>query len=335
MSFKNSFYFKISLWYFLSVFAVLLIFSFFVYIYTSNYMGEKALGLLRWGLFVSFPVGLLFSLVGIFILRRTLNPLYIIIEHMKTIDADILENVLPEDKALSDELRILVNNYNEMLMRLQKSFDKLRELGVNVSHQLRTPLTILQGEIEVALREERSVPYYKEILESNLEEIRRMISAIEKLLLLGKLKSGVYPLEEEDVSLEELIRNIVNRLKKIIEDRNLVFSIIAPGGIILKSDSFLLENLFMNLIDNAIKHSVEHGKILIKLKKEDGVEVEIRNLFVGKLPDDINKIFDRYYSRGRGGLGLAIVYEIVKVLDGSIDASVCNGNEIAILINLP
>lgn len=350
MSFRNSLYFKISLWYFFSILIVLLAFSLFVYFYVSNYIWQQLderlladaenivdiVSLLKLGLGLLSSFALLLSFGGIFFLRRALNPLYEMVSHMEKTDADILENLIPQEKKLDNEFEVLVENYNAMLMRLRKSFDKLRELGMDISHQLRTPLTILQGEMEVALTQDRPLEYYKEVLESNLEEVKKMITAIEKLLFLGRLKSGVYTWSDQEIILNQLLGQIKKKFELLMQSKNIGCLVESSEDVYLKADPFLLENLYVNLVDNAVKYSVSGGKIGIKIYKEGKWAVsEISNAYSKGLPRDIDKIFDRYYSSGKGGLGLAIVSEIIRIFEGEITVRTLDDNRIVFRVSLP
>ena len=313
--------------------------KFYLQIGASSFKEDQFLRRLRNGLVIVFPLVFLLSILGMYFLRRMLEPLYNLINHMQAVEVDLLDTKLPEAFG-SDELTILIKDYNAMLLRLKDSFAKLKQIGVNISHQLRTPLTILQGEVETILARERQPEEYRETLQSNLDEIRKMIGTIEKLLLLGNLKSGTYLKSKEKLSLNELIFSLLKRFQSQIKRNNLLIDFVPEDDFSIEADLFLLENLMQNLIGNAVQYSAQNSTIVVRLQAfGKKVVCEIINLPRNPLPADVNLLFDRYYSsrpsKMSGGLGLSIAAEIVEMCQGKIMTSLNRDKKLIMRIELP
>ncbi|MBU0502327.1 MAG: HAMP domain-containing sensor histidine kinase [bacterium] len=201
-----------------------------------------------------------------------------------------------------------------------------------VSHQLRTSLTILRGEIETTLVAEREKAEYQSVLKSNLEEIDWMILVVERLLLLGRLRSEGYCGENELFDFETLIQSIFERFKILLQQKKLDFIIKKNGLVQQLADPFLMRNLFMNLIDNAVKYSRSGTTITVLLKNEDdSLVVEISNF----AKEVLSPTFEIEQTDRQVGLGLKIAAKIVEACLGQIRADVGQGNKLIVLVKLP
>ncbi len=227
-----------------------------------------------------------------------------------------------------DEIQKLAETFNTMLDRLERDFNSQRQLFQDLSHELKTPLTILKGEFEVALKKARSLEEYAFILKSALEEINRITSLAENLLLLAKFDSKEVGLDKKRLNLNSLLLNIINSLKGLSELKQIPISFAASDEkVFLNGDENQLKTLFLNILDNAIKYTPQKGKIYISLERDRGLaRVSIKDTGMGINKEEISHIFDRFYrvdkSRNSSGfgLGLSIAKSIAEAHEGKIEA---------------
>jgi signal transduction histidine kinase len=165
------------------------------------------------------PLGLLLATVGGWVLaRRALKPVDEMTQTARRISGEYLAGRLQET-GTGDELDWLAKTLNDMLGRLDDSFRQTRQFSADAAHELQTPLTILKGEIEVALRSPRSPEEYRGVLKSNLEEIDRISSLVEGLLLLARADRGVLRLDLKPVNLQELLAEVGEQMRRLAENQ--------------------------------------------------------------------------------------------------------------------
>ncbi len=293
---------------------------------------------------VSFPILILIILLfGYFIIDKALAPIRMITSKAKKISAENLEEKIGGNLP-NDEIGELAATFDNMISRLKASFDELNQFSADVSHELRTPLTVLQGEVEVALRGERTEKEYKDVLKSNLEEIKRLKNIVETLLFLSKAESGqiIYKIREIDAL--ELIVSVISSLKTFIKEKNIKIDIDGEPEIYIKGDENLLQQLFYNIIQNAIKYNRKNGKIFITIKENDkNVTVSIEDTGFGIKESHLKNIFNRFYridkartrKEGGFGLGLNIVKKIADIHNAEIkvESKINAGTKFTIIFN--
>jgi len=224
-----------------------------------------------------------------------------------------------------------------------KNLEKIkRDFVINVSHELRTPLTAIKGFIET-LEEEVSGgnKNYVEVIKKNTD---RLISTVKDLLLLAELEAKGSKGEIEEVNLNQLIEDVVRLFKAQLMRKGLDFELRLDEGIkVIKGDYFKLEQMLINLIDNAVKYT-ERGKVTLTLKsKEQMVEIIVEDTGIGIPKEHISRIFERFYvvdkSRskklGGTGLGLSIVKHIVHSHQGNISVESALGRGTKFTVTLP
>jgi len=277
---------------------------------------------------IVIPVVLAVANIGGFIIfNKSFSPIILLSNEMKKITAHHLYKRLPDLEG-DDEIATLYKAINDMIARLEKSFEQIKQFSGDASHELRTPLTIMKGEVELALRSERTKEEYQEILVSVLEEIERMTNIVENLLLLAKSEAGEILIDKKEINIKEIVYELCDQLEMFASERNvsLIFNELEDANII--GDKLRLRQVFTNLIVNAIKYNVEGGKVVIKTENSpNGVLVVVEDTGIGIKPEEINKIFDRFYrsdkSRkrevGGAGLGLSICKSIIEAHGGYID----------------
>ncbi|MEJ2699847.1 MAG: histidine kinase dimerization/phospho-acceptor domain-containing protein [Desulfuromonadales bacterium] len=207
---------------------------------------------------------LLISLGGWFLAGRTLAPMVRITRAVRKINAENLNQRLPVGN-IQDEIATLVETFNSMLARLEDSFRKIRQFSADASHELRTPLTILRGETEVALRWAKKPEEFRNMLESNMEEIDRMGRIIENLLTLSKSDAGELPPEVKELSLSDLLQGLYLQAKTLGEAKNITIALRLDVSeeIHIRGDELRLRQMFLNLISNGIKYTPPGGRLEI------------------------------------------------------------------------
>ncbi len=224
-----------------------------------------------------------------------------------------------------------------------KNLEKIKkDFVVNVSHELRTPLTAIKGFVETLDDEvEERHKYYLDIIKKHTD---RLVNIVNDLLLLSELEETKLELNRDDVDLVVLLANVMKMFEQRIRDNGLTFKLETVNrNAIISADSFKLEQMFINLLDNAIKYT-ENGAIKISLTTDAAKAfIEIADTGIGVPRDDINRIFERFYvvdkSRSRKlggtGLGLSIVKHIAILHNGSINVESEPGNGTKFTISLP
>ena len=273
------------------------------------------------------PLGLLLAGVGGWLLaRRALEPVARMTEAAQRIGAEHLAERVEETGA-GDELDHLAKTLNEMLGRLDAAFSQIRQFSASASHELQTPLTILKGELEVALRSPRSVQEYRDVLNSSLEEVDRIAQLVEGLLLLSRAEAGVLKIDQQPVDLAQLLEEVHARLKLLADSRAVELRLGPTEPISILGDRERLRRLLMNLADNAIKYTETGGSVELSLQgNETWAEVLVADTGIGIPQDEQEKIFQPFYRSDEArsqvqngtGLGLCIARSIAVAHDGAI-----------------
>ena len=281
-------------------------------------------GAFKSALSVVIPLALLLTALGAWILASlTMRPVNRLRDAMKNLTRNELDQRLPnsgEDK----EFKELINTYNTMLQRLEASFHQASRFSGDAAHELRTPLTILQGQIEQAINksENRSI---QNDLTHMLEEVSRLAAITRKLLLLSHADAGRLALNPTGIDLTELLNEIVSDAQMLLNDQTLHSAIAADQ--IIQGDAILLQQLFNNLLSNAVRYCPPKGSISIQsITRKNGVTVLFSNACHEIPPEDRARFFDRFYrvdtAHNRNidgnGLGLSLALEIAKAHGGDL-----------------
>ncbi|HEY7319226.1 MAG TPA: ATP-binding protein [Candidatus Binatia bacterium] len=281
------------------------------------------------------------ALGGWFLARRALSPVDAMVEAARRIEAEDLTKRLP---ALSsdDELERLAAVVNDMLARLELSFGAARRFSADAAHELRTPLTILKGEIEVALKSPEVSSEVRQTLVSCLEEVERLNSLVEDLLLMARMEGNALSARPTRVNLAQVVEDVAPALRELAA-RAGNFCVVSPAPPLwIDGYDSLLFRLVFNLAENAIKYTPAGGKIEVTLKHENGAALlEVKDNGPGIPGEALEHIFDRFYRgdparEGSGtGLGLALVRSIVQLHQGQIRASSTVGEGSCFRVTLP
>ena len=247
---------------------------------------------------------------------------------MDNITADSNPAELRGVVAATTEINHLVVSCNNFLVRQDNNLRRAKQFTADVTHELRTPLTILRGETELALRNDRSAEQFREVLESNLEEINRMTFLIEDLLLLSKSDLGEIPLKADSLDFNDLIKELHRKTQLLATDKNIEVQLhCTDEQIVLYADNLRMRQVFLNLLTNAIKYTPDDGTITIDVTATgELVTIAITDTGIGMEEKHLANIFNRFYRinktdnryDGGTGLGLSIVKWIVDAHQGSI-----------------
>ena len=270
---------------------------------------------------VSLTIG-----VGYLMAKKALKPVDKIRKAAVKISSRNLEEYI-DIGARRDELGKLAETFNAMISRLRDAFQRINQFSIDVSHELKTPLTILKGGTEVALRKERDREEYRALLASHLEEIDRMSQIIDDLLLLSKADTGKMQLNVSEIDLKDLILQVYVGMKIFAEKKDVALIVDDLQDTRLKGDELKLRRMLWNIVDNGIKYTHSGGRVEISSASDDGyVRINVRDTGVGIGDEDIKYVFDRFYRADRArkresgtGLGLSISKWIAEAHRGAIE----------------
>jgi heavy metal sensor kinase len=293
-------------------------------------------------LFILAPVALTGSaLGGWFLARRALAPVDAIVEAARRIEAEDLSKRVPVLPA-EDELGRLSAVLNDMLARLERSFGAVRRFGADAAHELRTPLTILKGEIEVTLRSLPARDETQQTLASCLEEVNRLNSVVEDLLLMARMEGNALSALPSRVDLAEVLHDAAPALSELAARAGNQCTVAPAVPLWVEGYESLLFRLVFNLAENAIKFTPSGGTIEVTLVQADGSAVlQVEDNGPGIAPEAQEHIFNRFYRgdpsrEGSGtGLGLALVRAIVELHQGQIHLSSELGKGSCFRVTLP
>lgn len=274
-------------------------------------------------LFVAIAASLA-GLLGWVAVKRGLLPLQTIRQGAAGVTASRLDYRLSVDSC-PVELIGLTDTLNEMLARLEESFTRLKDFSSDLAHELRTPISNLMTETQVALTRARTADEYREVLASNSEEYERLARMIGDMLFLAQADNGLIVPNREPVDLANEVRELFDFFDALAEEKALRLSLAGSGQV--SGDKLMLRRALANLISNAIRHTPKGGSIRVSIKAESGsTTLAVENSGEPIPAEHLPRLFDRFYRadpsrhrRGEGaGLGLAITRSIVRAHGGDI-----------------
>ncbi|WP_049755262.1 sensor histidine kinase [Petrotoga mobilis] len=270
-------------------------------------------------------VMILAGIGGFFYADSSLKPVEKIINTAKNIE----ENNLTERIKVNsqDELGRLASTLNQMISRLEKAFEQQKQFTADVSHDLRTPLSIIQAESSLTLKKDRSIDEYKKSLELILEETSYMSEIIDKLLFLARSDNKTQFYNFTKTNLKSLLEEVIKKVSPLYHNKSLTLQVEKLEELNIRADKDKLKEALINILDNSLKYTDE-GKVTISsVKIGNFAKISIEDTGRGIPKEDLHRIFDRFYrgdkartsSEKSTGLGLAIVKEIVNAHDGRIE----------------
>lgn len=240
------------------------------------------------------------------------------------------------------EFTALIEVFNRMLARLERSFMQASRFSADAAHELKTPLAVLQGELEQGLQQAETGSPLQQTLSSFLEEVRRLSGIVRKLLLLSQADAGQMNLNKESINFSALLTVLVEDLDLLADDLSIQADI-APN-LVVQGDRDLIAQVLQNLTSNAVKYNLSNGWVRIEARQRQGqVQVAVANASNPLSKAERDRIFDRFYrgdpARTRKvdglGLGLSLSQEIVRAHQGTLILDDTFGNQTVFILCLP
>ena len=286
-------------------------------------------------------LAVLAALGGFRITRRAFRPVTQMAETARAIGtgSDLSQRI--ETDGRGDELNQLGDTMNEMLARLQASFEAERQFSSDVSHELRTPIAVIRSQCEFALSGQAGEEEKREAFEAVLKQSERMNSIVSQLLLLSRAENGKFVPEREPVELNVLCETVCEELEAMAAERQAKLAW-NTEELQITGDETLLIRMVNNLVSNAIRYNRPGGSAEVSLRKRGKYAVlTVRDTGIGIRREDLGQIFNRFYRADRSrssegtGLGLSMAAWIARVHGGSIRAESVYGEGSVFTAELP
>src|SRR5271157_5401349 len=242
------------------------------------------------------------------------------------------------------ELAVLASSFNELLSRLDQTFESMRRFVADASHELRTPISVIRGEADVALSQERSSAEYRESLAIILDESRRLSRLVDDLLNLARADAGNVKLQVREFYFNDLLAESCRSVQALAAARSIKLECQCSEDVPFHGDEELLRRLVVNLLDNAIRYTPRGGQVCASLNANGGeLRIQVSDTGAGIPPEAVPHVFERFYrgdqarSRQEGGfgLGLAIVKWIAESHKGEVDLASRPGQGSTFTVTLP
>ncbi len=297
-------------------------------------------------LFLTMALALLcgIGLTGIVLARKAMQPIDRVVMRARVIGESSLAERLPHP-GTQDEIGRLVETLNDMLTRIEHSFEVQRRFTAEASHELRSPLSRLRAELEVTLRRPRSNSEYEEVLRSCLEEVDWLSHLTEDLLTLARLDAGEgREAPDQPVALAPILNEALERLAPEARRRDVTVILEPPPDLTVMVTRGAASVVITNVLENAVKFSTPGAEVTIGVAADDrNAIVAVADTGPGVASDEMTRIFERFY-RGAGarpantpgvGLGLAICQAILRAQGGQISVASTPGGGATFSIRFP
>ena len=305
-------------------------------------------GFFKWLYLLGGLLGLLSMLIsgvaGYVMARRALKPINEITSTARAVAAGDLTRRL-QSEVQDKEIYVLVESLNKMFEDLESSFMAQKRFTADASHELRIPLTILKGEVEVALRHPRSEEDYKHLLKQHLDIIERMQRIVNDLLTLARADAGLLELAQEPVDLSLLLQEVAQHHLILFSENDIELSMDIQDNLEVTGDAGHIERVIFNLLHNAFKYAPAHSTVSLSAHADhDSAIIRIRDEGAGISEEHQARLFDRFYRAdeararnegGGAGLGLAICKRIVDAHSGDLTVQSKLGEGAEFSVRLP
>ena len=316
----------------------------FIQLATKKELDSPYIKQLLYSLAVATPIILIiFLFIANILINKTLSPVKGVIKAVRSISANNLSKRI-ETNNIPSEIKELVATFNTLLCNLENSFREITDFSNNASHELKTPLTVIRGEIEVALKYDRDPAQYREILRDILQESISIQKMLEQLLFLAKKETLSLTTDFHELYLDEILTDTSLQLEKFSKTKEINLELREITPLTLYANVTLLKIAIINILRNAIIYSKNHSTIttLMREDKENYI-VSIQDQGYGIDKEDLPFLFDRFYradkSRSRKdagvGLGLAIVKMILDIHHYDIEIQSTKGVGTTVNIKIP
>ena len=267
------------------------------------------------------------------IIKSIIEPINQLNKNAKRVNIDNFKSSLEKPKH-NDEIALLTDSFNEMIARLNSGVERLKKANDTIAHELKTPISIMQTEIELALSKSRENKEYRASLKNIFTQLGALNSLVQTLLLLSRYSKKEIEQNLQECDFNETLITVVDSLTTLAETKEITVDIKTFQKARKRSNCMLVNTIMRNIIENAIKYSNKGGKIEIELySKEETVIFSVKDWGVGVKSSDIPKITEQFFkvnhnSNKSYGLGLSIVKEALNLLDAkmSIASSIGKGS---------
>ena len=292
------------------------------------------------------PLGILCgSLMGWFLAGHALTPVKEVARAAQRISGSNLSLRIPS-RGAGDELDYLIETFNRMIERLEKSFQQIRQFSTDVSHELRTPITAIRGQLEVALFTAETAEQYREAMLNALQDTERLSQIVRALLLLSQAESGQVALQKTTLDLSAVVRDLAEQFEIPADGARVRLSTDVPPECPIQADRIQIERMISNLLSNAIKFTPPGGEVRVAVRcHPEQVDIVVEDTGPGIPAEHLPHIFERFYrvpeqvssaSPEKGlGLGLSFVAWIAKAHGGTVEVESAPGQGSRFVVALP
>jgi two-component system heavy metal sensor histidine kinase CusS len=297
----------------------------------------------RWFWVILLASSVLFPLAGYRIARHGIRPVEEIAATARRITSTNLRERIGA-AGYPSELASLAGTFNQMLERLEESFERISRFSADIAHDLRTPVNNIRGEAEVALARARTVDEYRDVLESSLEEAVRLSELIGDLLFLARAESPLTELHREKVNIGELLTTVRDYYEASATDAAISLVVNGAEPLNAELDRALMLRAVSNLVSNAIVHTPPGGVVTLMASSDDvEMRIQVSDTGNGIPAEALPRVFDRFFrvdpsrskNSGGTGLGLAIVQSIMTLHNGSAEITSEIGRGTRVTLHMP
>jgi len=263
-------------------------------------------------------------ILAYYLISKSLSSVQTVTNAAKKIRAQDAQSTIPKSY-VAYEVDDLIATFNALLSELQHAYAQIKQFGQNASHELKTPLTIIKGEVEVGLRKARSSEEYQSILHDVEKEISHLQEIIEKILFLSSNTTVDLKKHFTEVYIDEILLDAIQEKSLLAQGHSVTLKLDFLEAVSRQGNATLLKIAFVNLLDNAIKYSPAHSTVHITLKDQS---LSIYDQGIGIDAQALEHIFEQFYRSEKGkqtskgyGLGLALVKTIIELHNFTITIS--------------
>ncbi len=282
------------------------------------------------------------AIIGWFMAKKALSGVEKITETAKKVSGDSLDSRVPET-GNEDELDQLAKTFNQMLNRIQALIINIKDMGDNIAHDLKSPVTRIRGLAEITMVTSNNIADYKKMASSTIEESDRLLDMINTMLLISKADSGDAQFVFEEINISNIIEEACELFTALADFNKINFTFEIQENIKIQGDRKMLQRAFSNLLDNAFKYTEKGNDIGVVLYKPDAlfVKIEVSDNGIGIEKDNFEKIFERFFrvdpsrTRNGSGLGLSLAKTIISEHGGKIELESKKGAGSKFIVTLP